>query len=183
MDCNVANPAEAGALARQIVIGLIPRAFLTMANVEAVVEPEMVEIPASGPRRSVAGVIGWVGTLSGTGILECSPDFACTLANRMLGTERTALSEFALDAVSEMTNIVFGGMKTELERCFGAMALSIPTIVYGTDVEMRTSGELVAALPIRIGPEVMQLKLYMNRPDEARTAMSQYWTISCANKQ
>jgi len=137
-------------MARQTVINLIPRAFLTMANVEAVVGAEAAE-RAGGSRRSVAGVIGWVGSLSGTGILECSPEFACTLAHLMLGIEETSLSEDALDAVAEMINIVFGGMKTELEKCFGAMALSIPTMIYGTDVEMRTSGELIAVLPISIG--------------------------------
>jgi len=179
MDCNASDPSAIKELARQTVMRLIPHAFLTMANVEAVVGAEGPESAVGSTGRSVAGVIGWVGNLSGTGILECSPDFACTLANLMLGTEETCLSEDALDAVAEMTNIVFGGMKTELERCFGPMALSIPTIIYGTDVEMRTSGELVAVLPITIGEDALRVKLYMNRQEERRTPLGQFWTISC----
>jgi chemotaxis protein CheX len=182
MDCNVTDSSAIKELARQTVMKLIPHAFLTMANVEAVVGVESPESAIGNTGRSVAGVIGWVGNLSGTGTLECSPEFACTLANLMLGTEETSLSEDALDAVAEMTNIVFGGMKTELEKCFGPLALSIPTIIYGTDVEMRTSGELAAVLPIRIGEHALRVKLYMNRQEERRSPLSQFWTISCATK-
>jgi CheY-specific phosphatase CheX len=172
-------------LAAETVGGLIPNAFLTMANVEAVVganERDGRKDAARSAGRSVAGVIGWVGALSGTGILECSPEFACTLANLMLGTEATSLTEDALDAVAEMTNIVFGGMKTELEKHYGAMALSIPTIIYGTDVEMRTSGELITVLPIKIGDQLLHVKLYMNSLEEKRGALGQFWTISCAGR-
>ncbi|MBB6146577.1 CheY-specific phosphatase CheX [Silvibacterium bohemicum] len=172
-------------LAAETVSGLIPHAFLTMANVEAVVGEDKRDERKDAARsagRSVAGVIGWVGALSGTGILECSPEFACTLANLMLGTEATTLTEDALDAVAEMTNIVFGGMKTQLEKHFGAMALSIPTIIYGTDVEMRTSGELITVLPIEIGDQLLRVKLYMNSLEEKRGALGQFWTISCAGR-
>lgn len=182
MDCSSSDASAVRDTARRSVMKLIPHAFLTMANVEAVIGTENPECSIGNSRRSVAGVIGWVGSLSGTGILECSPEFACILANLMLGTEETSLSEDALDAVAEMTNIVFGGMKTELERCYGMMALSIPTIVYGTDVEMRTSGELIAVLPIGIGEHSLRVKVYMNRQDERRSALSQFWTISCAAK-
>jgi len=183
MDAAVTEFKAIKNLAAQIVVRLIPHAFQTMANVDAVVGAEMPETAMKSWGRSVAGVIGWVGSLSGTGILECSPEFACTLANLMLGTTETALSADALDAVAEMTNIVFGGMKTELERRVGNMALSIPTIVYGTDVEMRTSGELVAALPIKVGEFDLRVKLYMNNLEERRGALSQFWTVSCNDKR
>jgi CheY-specific phosphatase CheX len=176
---SVPEVAAIKSLATKTVMSLIPNAFLTMANVEAVVTSEDPVKDGQLAGRSVAGVIGWVGALSGTGILECSPEFACTLANQMLGTEETALSADALDAVAEMTNIVFGGMKTQLEKTFGAMALSIPTIIYGTDVEMRTSGELIAVLPITIGQNALRVKLYMNNLEEKRAALNQFWTISC----
>ena len=178
MACKDTDPASIRRLAEQTIRDMIPHAFRTMANVEAVVGDEMPETLAGTSRRSVAGVIGWVGNLSGTGILECTPEFACTLANLMLGTDGTNLSEDALDAVAEMTNIVFGGMKTQLENCFGTMALSIPTIIYGTDVEMRTSGDLIAVLPIKISEHALRVKLYMNHLEEKR-ALSQFWTISC----
>jgi CheY-specific phosphatase CheX len=170
-------------LACEIVVRLIPNAFQTMAGMDAAVGESIPQAGGSSSGRSVAGVIGWVGTLSGTGILECSPEFACTLANQMLGTTETTLSADALDAVAEMTNILFGGMKTELEKRLGSMALSIPTIVYGTDVEMRTSGELIATLPIKIGAFDLRVKLYMNSLEERRGALSQFWTVSCADKR
>lgn len=180
MDCGSNDPVAVRRLAEQIVTGLIPRAFQTMANMEAVIETESREAGIRSSGRSVAGVIGWVGSLSGIGIIECTPEFACILANRMLGTQETALNEDALDAVAEMTNIVFGGMKTELEKCFGAMALSIPTIIYGTDVEMRTCGQLITLLHVEIGEHALRVKLFLNNLDERRTALSQFWTISSA---
>jgi CheY-specific phosphatase CheX len=166
-------------MAAEIVSRLIPNAFSTMAGMETEITVLNVEDNLASPGRSVAGVIGWMGALSGTGILESSPDFACALANRMLGTNETTLTPDALDAVAEMTNIVFGGMKTELEKRFGSMALSIPTIVDGTDIEMRTSGELVAVLRIVIEEHTVRVRLYMNSSDEKR---GPFWTISRTDK-
>jgi CheY-specific phosphatase CheX len=183
MDCGATSLDAIKARAAEIVTSVVPYAFRTMANVEAVIGTGTTETAIRSSGRGVAGVIGWVGSLSGTGILECTPEFACTLANLMLGTAETSLSEDALDAVAEMTNIVFGGMKTELEKCFGTMALSIPTIIYGTDIEMRTSGELITVLPIKIGEHALRVKLYMNNLEEKRTALSQFWTISCSDKR
>jgi CheY-specific phosphatase CheX len=180
MDCGANDPVAVRSLAAQIVTGLIPHAFLTMANVEAVIGTDIGAGDVRSAGRSVAGVIGWVGSLSGTGILECSPEFACTLANLMLGTDESTLNEDALDAVAEMTNIVFGGMKTELEKCLGAIALSIPTIISGADIEMRTSGELITVLPVQIGEHTLRVKLFLNHLGERRTALSQFWSISAA---
>ena len=176
------DPEKIKRIATEIVTRLVPNAFNTMAGMDALVGTESARDTLQSAGRSVAGVIGWVGALSGTGILESSPEFACTLANRMLGTTETTLSADALDAVAEMTNIVFGGMKTELEKHFGTMALSIPTIVYGTDVEMRTSGELVAALLITIEEYKLRVRLYMNNVEERRGTLNQFWTISCADE-
>jgi CheY-specific phosphatase CheX len=181
MKSAATDPEKTKSTAAEIVARLIPNAFSTMAGMEALVGTENAGNILHSAGRSVAGVIGWVGAVSGTGILESSPEFACTLANRMLGTTETALNADALDAVAEMTNIIFGGMKTELEKHFGAMALSIPTIVYGTDVEMRTSGDLATVLLITIEEYSLRVRLYINVEDR-RGSLSQFWTISCADK-
>ncbi|GGH09661.1 chemotaxis protein CheX [Silvibacterium dinghuense] len=171
--------ARAGELACEAIRKAVPHAFATMAGVDAVLDVEADGQPVEQDLRCVAGVIGWVGSLSGTGMLECTPEFACTLANLMLGTEEKTLTPEALDAVAEMTNIIFGCMKTDLEPLVGPMALSVPTIISGTDVQMRTSGERIAVFRIGVDASRLRVRLYLNQMEERRGALGQYWTLSC----
>jgi len=126
----------------------------------------------------VAGFIGWVGNWNGTGIFECTPEFACKLSNLLLGTELTQLNEEALDAVAEMTNIIYGGMKAELETELGAMGLSTPTVVYGNDVGMRSTGEPFTVVPVVVDGCDLRLKLYMVRVEEKRNPLSHFWAAT-----
>ncbi|MFT4112090.1 chemotaxis protein CheX [Silvibacterium sp.] len=178
MENNI-DLARAGELACEAIRRAVPNAFTTMVGVDAVLEPELDGAPGGPEQRCVAGVIGWVGSLSGTGMLECTADFACTLANMMLGTEEETLTPEALDAVAEMTNIIFGCMKTDLEPAVGPMALSVPTIISGTDVEMRTSGEKIAVFKIGVDANRLRVRLYLNQIEDRRGALGQFWTLSC----
>jgi chemotaxis protein CheX len=156
----------------------VSNAFETMAGMHAELGEVHPDKPTSSSGRSVAGFIGWVGNWNGTGILECSPEFACKLSNVMLGTEGATLSEDTLDAVAEMTNIIFGGMKTDLEEELGPMGLSTPTVVYGNDVGMRSTGEPFTVLPVVIEGAELRVKLYMIRVEEKQNRMSHFWAAS-----
>lgn len=179
MEENKLDLAKAGELACEAIRKAVPHAFSTMVGVDAILEQEFESSSDDADQRSVAGVIGWVGSLSGTGMLECTADFACTLANLMLGTEEKTLTPEALDAVAEMTNIIFGCMKTDLEAIIGPMALSVPTIISGTDVQMRTSGEKIAVFKIGVDASRLRVRLYLNQLEERRGALGQFWTLSC----
>jgi chemotaxis protein CheX len=58
----------------------------------------------------------------------------------MLMTESTSVNEEVLDAVAELTNMIIGGVKTDLEQHLGPLGLSIPTVVFGRNFKTRTSG-------------------------------------------
>ena len=164
--------------ATEILKRAVVHTFDTMIGLTAEVGEVYQAQPSSASGRSVAGFIGWVGNWNGTGIFECTPEFACKLSNLLLGTELTAINEEALDAVAEMTNIVYGGMKAELETELGAMGLSTPTVVYGNDVGMRSTGEPFTVLPVVVDGCEIRFKLYMVRVEEKRNPMSHFWAAS-----
>ena len=51
-----------------------------------------------------------------------------------------AINEDVLDAVAEVTNMIIGNVKTELEARVGPMGLSTPTVIYGRNFQTRSSG-------------------------------------------
>jgi chemotaxis protein CheX len=95
----------------------------------------------SGPPDSTDGVVSFIGiagTWTGTGSLICSANMACAICTQMLMTETTSVNEDVLDAVAELTNMIIGGVKTDLEQHVGALGLSIPTVVFGRNFRTRT---------------------------------------------
>ena len=48
------------------------------------------------------------------------------------------MNEDVLDAVAELTNMMIGNVKTDLERHLGALGLSIPTVVYGKNFKTKS---------------------------------------------
>ena len=58
----------------------------------------------------------------------------------MLMTESTAVDEDVLDAVAELTNMIIGSVKTDLEEHLGPLGLSIPTVVFGRNFRTRSAG-------------------------------------------
>ncbi len=166
---------------QEVALGIIRESvvntFLMMTGMEARLGEEYPHVPSGETRRCVSGLIGWVGEWTGTGIFDCSPEFACRLSNVMLGTETTVLDDDARDAVAEMTNMIFGGMKTGLEAQCGAMGLSIPTVIYGEDVGMRSSGGSFTVVPVEIEGFAVKVMVYLARAEETRTSPAHFWAV------
>jgi chemotaxis protein CheX len=64
---------------------------------------------------------------------------ACRVCAAMLMTEATAVNEDVLDAVAELTNMIIGSVKTDLEAELGPLGLSIPTVVFGRNFKTRSA--------------------------------------------
>lgn len=88
----------------------------------------------------VVSFIGIAGSWAGTGSVSCSPALACRICAQMLMTESNAVDEEVLDAVAELTNMVIGNVKTELEKHVGPLGLSIPTVVFGRNFKAKSAG-------------------------------------------
>ena len=104
-------------------------------TVEGTVEGAMSEAS-----DGVVSFIGIAGSWAGTGSLSCSPAMACRICAAMLMTEASAVNEEVLDAVAEITNMIIGSVKTDLETDLGPLGLSIPTVVFGRNFKTRSAG-------------------------------------------
>ena len=88
----------------------------------------------------VVSFIGIAGSWAGTGSLSCSAAVACRVCAAMLMTEAAAVNEDVLDAVAELTNMIIGSVKPDLEAELGPLGLSIPTVVFGRNFKTRSAG-------------------------------------------
>lgn len=94
---------------------------------------------AKAATDGVVSFIGISGKWAGTGSLVCTPSLACRICAEMLQTEHGAVDEAVLDAVAELTNMIVGGVKTELEAHLGPLMLSIPTVIFGRNFMARSA--------------------------------------------
>ena len=114
--------------------------FSTMLGTELGNGEVTFEAATSEPNDGVVSFIGIAGSWAGTGSLTLSPAMACRICEAMLMTEASAVNEDVLDAVAEITNMVIGSVKTDLESELGPLGLSIPTVVFGRNFKTRSAG-------------------------------------------
>ena len=93
--------------------------FSTMLGLEIEVGEPFAEKGSPAESQKVVALIGLAGQWIGTGVIGCSPEFACRIASIMLMAEYQAVNEDVLDAMAEMANMIFGNVKTELEEELG----------------------------------------------------------------
>jgi chemotaxis protein CheX len=86
------------------------------------------------PTYPISGVIGLSGKAVGTVVLNFSESVALKAASAMLMTELTEVDADVLDAVGELTNMVAGGAKAQLEQY--QLQVSLPSVVTGVDHEI-----------------------------------------------
>lgn len=114
--------------------------FSTMLEAEIVPGPTSIELTPPEANDGVLSFIGLAGSWAGAGSISCSPSLACRVCDRMLMTETTSVNDEVLDAVAELTNMIIGGVKTDLEATLGPLGLSIPTVVYGRNFKAKGAG-------------------------------------------
>ena len=114
--------------------------FSTMLGVEVAGGQCAVENGMPEANEGVVSFIGLAGSWAGTGSVSCSPALACRICATMLMCEAPSVNEEVLDAVAELTNMIVGSVKTELEQTLGPLGLSIPTVVYGRNFKTKSAG-------------------------------------------
>lgn len=114
--------------------------FATMLGVEIRQGDVSVENGSPDANDGVVSLIGLAGPWTGAGSISCSPALACRVCSHMLMTESNAVNEEVLDAVAELTNMIVGSVKTDLEQHLGPLGLSIPTVVFGRNFRTRSAG-------------------------------------------
>lgn len=79
--------------------------------------------------HEVSGIIGLSGITSGTVVLSMEREVALKAAGTLLMCEPTEIDSDVIDAVGEITNIVAGQAKAQLEQY--NLSLSLPNVVLG----------------------------------------------------
>jgi chemotaxis protein CheX len=116
------------------------RVFSTMLGVELAEGTATFEDASPDTNSEVVSLTGLAGSWVGAGSLSCSAGMACRICASMLMTEADSVNEEVLDAVAELTNMIVGNVKTDLEGQLGPLGLSIPTVVYGRNFKTKTAG-------------------------------------------
>ena len=108
----------------------------------------------------VVALVGLAGSWVGAGRISCSAAFACKISGALLASEYDSVNEDVLDAIAEVTNMIVGNIKTLLEEDYGAMGLSIPTVIFGRNYRARSGRPgRWTVVPIISGGERMEIKL------------------------
>jgi chemotaxis protein CheX len=157
------------------------RVFSTMLNVELGTAEIAVENGTPEPNDGVVSFIGLAGSWAGTGSLTCSPLLACRICSQMLMTEITSVDEAVLDAVAELTNIIIGCVKTDLEHQLGPIGLSIPTVVFGRNFKTKSAGSTEwIVMRFQWDGELLLVKLCLAPNETVIHAVTQSAAQSCA---
>ena len=86
-----------------------------MLDAQVGFEAATIESQTPEANDGVVSFIGLAGSWAGSGSLACSPAMACRICSQMLMTESQAVDDEVLDAVAELTNMIIGSVKTDLE--------------------------------------------------------------------
>lgn len=92
------------------------------------------------PKHEISGVIGLSGKAIGTVVLSLEGPVALKVAEAMLGEAQTELNGDVVDAIGEVTNMIAGSAKAQLEHL--AMSVSLPNVVMGHDHKIAFPGDI-----------------------------------------
>lgn len=134
--------------------------FATMLGLQITPgEPSVEQSETAIHVERVVALIGLAGPYNGTGMISCSPALACKLASEMLMENLNAIDGEVLDAIGELSNMIFGNVKNMLEQQIGPFGLSIPTIIFGRNFWTRSIGEQWIVVPIKVNEFDLELQL------------------------
>jgi chemotaxis protein CheX len=81
----------------------------------------------------VSGVIGLTGEVSGTFSVSYTEKSILAIVSNMLGEEMKELNEEIKDAVGEITNMISGQARQELDNMGRSLQSAIPSVIMGKD--------------------------------------------------
>jgi chemotaxis protein CheX len=140
----------------------------TMLSIDSQPKDMYTENLALGEAEGVVSFIGLTGKYAGTGGLQCTSDAARHLASRFLMNEFAAVNEEVLDAFGELTNMIIGSFKTDMESVIGPMGMSIPTVIYGRNFTTRSLGhEEWVVVPFDCGGHKLEVKVCLKQQTPA----------------
>ena len=152
---------------REDAIRVVGDVFRTMLQLE--VEPAEAPWPPEDDLVNVT--VHYAGAWKGALLLECTREQACMFMGRLLGIEPPKeLNDDVRDAVGELANMIAGNLKPVLPP---GVALSMPTLVEGTDYALRIlGGNLTSMLAFDCQAGVFWVTLIEAPDDDVSASLS-----------
>ncbi len=111
----------------------------------------------------VTGVMGLVGDKKGTVCISFKEIGALHIYKTLMFDEATEINNDVVDAIGELTNIISGQARKELEDGGINLKASIPTVVVGRDVELHFITKLpIISLPFHFQMDGNQETVYVD---------------------
>ncbi|WP_166820386.1 chemotaxis protein CheX [Thalassoroseus pseudoceratinae] len=122
-------------------ISATKQTFSTMLN--CVPERESLTFKANGsgpPPYEVSAIINVTGSADGLVLLSMPVRTSLNIVSRILRTKAESLNDEVIDAVGEVTNIICGAAKVQMEEL--QLQIDIPTVVVGRNRVIRYPGQI-----------------------------------------
>jgi len=92
------------------------------------------------PTHEISGVIGLSGKAIGTVVLSLGEPVALKVAAAMLGEVQPEMNGDVFDAIGELTNMIAGSAKAQLEHL--EMSVSLPSVIMGRNHRVAFPGDI-----------------------------------------
>lgn len=117
----------------------------TMAFVKATAQKPYLKTDNSAP-GDVSGIVAFTGEATGT--VSITFDEACIIqiVSNMFGEEIKEMNEEVIDAVGELTNMISGNARMEIETTGKVLHGGIPTVIIGKNHQLTSmaKGPIIA---------------------------------------
>lgn len=111
----------------------------------------------------VTGVIGFAGDKKGTFSLSFSSKGAMFVYKKFVSEEAPSVTPDVVDAVGELTNIISGQTRVEIERLGFKLSAALPTVIVGQNVAINFITKLpVISLPFTFETDSGQENLFLD---------------------
>ncbi len=128
----------------------------------------VLPVDATDHSQRVVALVGFGGEYVGSGMISSSQKLACKMASAMLMTEYAEMHDDVRDALGEISNMVFGNVKTELEEELGPLSLSIPTVIVGSNFDVRSaSNPSWVVIPLKLAEDEFEVRVCVTTPSGA----------------
>jgi chemotaxis protein CheX len=139
--------------------------FKSMLNIDMTMDRPLLRNDKN-TSGDVTGVIGFAGDGDKKGMMSISfsRKGALHAYNTLMGEDRSDMDSEVVDAIGELTNIISGQSRKELEKNAEVnLTASIPTVVVGKEVELHFTCKLpIVSLPFRFTTDYGEETVHVN---------------------
>ncbi len=111
----------------------------------------------------VTGVIGFAGDKKGTFSLAFTRETAIFIYKAMVGEDAPSVTPEVIDAIGEITNIISGQTRVQIEKLGFKLSAALPTVIVGSNVEVNFITKVpVIVLPFTFQAGSIEGKLFLD---------------------